>query len=306
MKLRQVLKDYFSFSRGERIGLAVLIILIVLVMLANHFIFYFEKPRAADRETFNRLLAGFDAPEELGEQLSLFEFDPNTVDSVTFFRLDLPYRVKRNWMNYRRRGGVIREKKDFHRIYGVTDSIYDVVEPFLLVTSIKKKAPNAKADKSVSTIKKETQEFEVTTRKTVQPKISRSPELQIELNKASASDFESLPGIGQVLSNRIVKYRDLLGGFVSIEQLKEVYGVKPEIVDSIRSLLSVDNRNVRKIDFNFLTVEELAKHPYINYKEARKIVDFRSKNGYISNKDRLLADSVLEEDRYQKVVPYLK
>lgn len=307
MKLHQVLKDYFSFTRGERIGLTVLLILIVLVMVANQVIFYFERPIAPNREMFERLVAEYEAAQTLEtEQLSLFSFDPNTIDSITFFQFDLPQRVKRNWLNYRRHGGKIRKKEDFARIYGMNDSLYRVVEPYLQLADAqsageRRDYPTQSVLPEESNIKQEESPMDFEERV-----YSKAPLQTVELNSASESELEALPGIGSVLSKRIVKYRDLLGGFSSVGQLVEVYGLKPEIVELNCKNMTVDTAGIRRLDLNFLTVEELAKHPYLNFKEARKIVDFRSKNGYISNKYQLLNDSVIEQNLFRKLVFYLK
>ena len=130
--------------------------------------------------------------------------------------------------------------------------------------------------------------------------------ISINLNSASASELEKLKGIGPVLSERIVKYRELLGGYISVQQLKEVYGIKPEVFDVNRTFVFVDSVALRKLDLNFLSVDELAAHPYINYKEARRIVDFRTKNGYISDKNILLSDSIIGEEQFRKLSYYLK
>lgn len=307
MKFRQLLKEYFSFSRGERIGLTVLLVLIALVMVANQFVFYFERPLAPNREMFERLVAEYEAAQALeAEKLHLFDFDPNTIDSVTFFQLNLPQRVKRNWLNYRRHGGKIRKKEDFARIYGMNDSLYRIVEPYLQLTSVEQAGERTTFSRSSAPGDNVYTAQESNRSKFIEPSYPKATLQPLELNSASESDLERLPGIGSVLSKRIVKYRDLLGGFSSVDQLGEVYGIKPEIVDLNRNNVTVDTIAVRRLNLNFLTVEELAKHPYLNFKQARKIVDFRSKNGYISNKYQLLNDSVIEEDLFRKLVFYLK
>ncbi len=301
MKLRRIIKDYFSFNRGERSGVIVLIILIVIVFVAKQLVFYFEKPTLADRQQFEKALAERSLhgnPEKLVKH-ELFPFDPNEVDSITLSKFDLPQFVKNNLIKYRQHGGRFKRVSDFRKLYGMSDSVYAVIEPYLLIDSsfVMTFYANKVTPKVKSTKAEEVPDREV---------LFSQKSISINLNSASASELEKLKGIGPVLSERIVKYRELLGGYISVQQLKEVYGIKPEVFDVNRTFVFVDSVALRKLDLNFLSVDELAAHPYINYKEARRIVDFRTKNGYISDKNILLSDSIIGEERFRKLSYYLK
>lgn len=189
----------------------------------------------------------------------------------------------------------------------MNDSLYQRIEPYLVLSS--EATPTGKYNKpTIVSPQKRTGSGIEPDEKSVAPATAKTPVAmpRVELNHATVEELEALPGIGPTLSQRIVKYRDLLGGFSSVDQLGEVYGLKPEVIDLNRNRLVVDTIQIRKLDLNFLTVEELAKHPYLNFREARKIVDFRSKNGYISNKYQLLNDSVIAEKLFRKLVVYLK
>jgi len=302
MKLRRIIKEYFSFNRGERLGVIVLIILIVIVFVAKQLIFYFEKPTFADRQQFERALVERrqHSNSDLLVEHELFPFDPNEVDSMTLSRLALPQFVKNNLIKYRQHGGRIKRLSDFRKLYGMNDSVYAVIEPYLLIdSSVVINFPENKVSPKVSEAKAEA-------RSDSEVLFSQKKSISINLNSASASELEKLKGIGPVLSKRIVKYRELLGGYVSVDQLKEVYGIKPEVFEVNRTIVFVDSAVLRKLDLNFLSAEELAAHPYINYKEARRIVDFRTKNGYISDKNILLSDSIIGEEQFRKLSYYLK
>lgn len=308
MKLRRLIQDYFIFSKGERTGLIVLVIIVIGLVLINQFIFSFEKTTPADREAFRKMVAEAKAAEarRIDDQATeMFQFDPNLVDSAQLARLDLPPFVKKNILRYRAHGGKFRKPADFRRIYGMTDSVYALVRPFLLIDyPVEKEVVEiATAKSSASLVPAKTEAVETRAKPA---NAEAEAHVLIELNQATPEDLEKLSGIGPVLSTRIVKYRNLLGGFVSLDQLREVYGLKGEVVEMNRSKLRVDSLAVRRLDINFLSIEELAAHPYISYKDARRIVDFRSKNGYISSNNMLVADSVLSAEQFGILKYYLK
>jgi competence ComEA-like helix-hairpin-helix protein len=208
--------------------------------------------------------------------------------------------VKKNLLRYREHGGRFKKTSDFRKLYGMNDSIFALVEAYLLISP--PSALISQTDLKAAAINPRTT---IRSGMRVETPSAGRP-VSINLNKSTAEELEKLKGIGPVLSKRIVKYRDLLGGYVSAMQLTEVYGLKPEVVEMNRSFVFADTLDIRKMDLNFLSVDELAAHPYINYKEARRIVDFRSKNGYISDKNILLSDSVIGEEHFRKLSSYLK
>jgi competence protein ComEA len=133
---------------------------------------------------------------------------------------------------------------------------------------------------------------------TEKKKIKKEQILRININTADAGELKKLKGIGEKLSARIVRYREKLGGFYSIEQIKEVYGIKPETYKSIKSHIYCKGR-IKKINVNKATFKELVRHPYLSYKEVKEIFKFRDKNiplsqekiiGIVGNKkaDKLL------------------
>lgn len=305
MKLRKIIREYFTFTKGERTGLVVLVIIVCFLLIANRIFFYFEEPTIADVQAFEEMLAKVKAAEKAqgAGALKLFAFDPNTIDSVSLSDLNLPTYVKRNILSYRTHGGKFRKAADLRKIYGMNDSIFTAVESFVEIETVDQPVPR-KSYPAVTKAQSQVEEASLAPLQDFNAKEKVS--LQIEINTADASEFERLQGIGPVLSKRIVSYRNLLGGFVSPDQLYEVYGLKPEVVQQNLNNFRVDGVEVRKLDLNFASIDELSRHPYINYKEARRIIDLRSKNGYISDKNILLTDSIIGIEKFRKLVFYLK
>ncbi|MGV8138371.1 MAG: helix-hairpin-helix domain-containing protein [Mangrovibacterium sp.] len=296
MKLRQIIREYFSFSKGERIGIMILIVLMTAILIADRLIFYFERPAAADRKRFEELVAELERQQTSNQEASAyFFFDPNTIDSATLENLSLPFGVKQNMLKYRRHGGSFRNREDVRKIYGMNDSVYALIEPFITIKS----NPAVSTDVA-SKSRMGYRDSAVAMSKTVTP----APGL--EINRATAADLKKLYGIGPVLSERIIKYRDLLGGFYEPGQLKEVYGLTPETFSGIADQLIIDSTALRLININFADARELAKHPYLEWKDANRMIDYRDKTGFIEDKFLLLTDSVLSSEVFKKVNPYFQ
>lgn len=358
MKFKQLIQDYFTFSRNERKGITILLVFIFLLAVTNRVIFYFETPARIDTILFDS------ARNELGllndsvnhqSSRKLFPFNPNTIDSIVLGSLDLPESVKRNLLKFRSKGGKFYSNTDFRKIYGVTDSIYLQVAPYILLKSESKPLvasslktelfmfdPNKTTDeefrqlglslKQVTTIrnyqnkggsfKDKKDFFKIWGLSEDQKKIladfikidslvtthlskkTTKQNLQFDLNSSDSVQLKLLPGIGDKLSKRIVKYRDLLGGFYSVIQLKEVYGLSEQTILQIQDKVTVDITKIRKLDINFSDVNELSKHPYLQKNLARQIIKFRNKNGSIRDLDVLRDSMVLNIDDYNRLKPY--
>ncbi len=359
MNFRQIIQDYFTFSRNERKGIIVLLVLIFLLAVANKVIFYFEKPAKIDAVLLDsarhKLGAVNDSLNQKDALNTLFFFNPNTIDSVALDSLNIPESIKLNLLKFRSKGGKLYTKTDFRKIYGVTDQLFIQVSPFLLfenesptqkISSSGSELflfdPNKTTDseflrlgfsgKQIATIRKYLDKGGVFRNKTDFLKIRVISENQkriladwivienvskastkenfaiktgtIEINISDSIQLKQLPGIGSVLSKRIVKYRDLLGGFYSVSQLKEVYGLSEQAISLIDGKVTVDISKIKKLDLNFADMNELSRHPYLKKNLASRIVKFRTKNGSIHNFAILLDSMILNIDEYNRIKPY--
>lgn len=302
MKLRQIIRDYFTFTRNERIGLIILLVLILIAFAANQLVFYFVKPGKADQEKFQQLLAMLEQHQENETarfQLrgALFHFNPNTIDSLGLDSLRLPFYVKKNLLAYRSKGGRFYSDRDVRKIYGMNDSIFEAVRPFLQFEEQKQRAHTPEVKRKVPEESRQQPKTEIAVKAPIQT---------IEINTATADELKALHGIGDVFSSRIVKYRQLLGGFSRLEQLYEVYGLKPETIENILPYLKLDTAQVEQINVNFAQPEELARHPYVSWDVANAIIDFRSANGFMNDLEAIRLNRLVSEEEFQKISPYLK
>ncbi len=304
MKWKEVIRDYFTFTKNERVGLMVLIALIVLLIIANQIIFYFEKPSEVDIEQFQQFLMKQDevvAPKSNPQKL--FVFNPNEIDSLALDSLAVPLRVKMNLLKYRQSGGVLNSKEDFQKIYGMNDSIYNKIETYIFIEEIENTFEETLPNEIIY---KEIEQGTFVPKKVEENNKQLFKKAIIEINSADSTAFKLLYGIGDVLSERIVKYRDLLGGFYSIDQLGEVYGLSQEVIDGIVDQLTVDETRIEKININFAGKDDLAAHPYVSWSDAQKIHDYKDENGFIENLEILQEKSVVDSLVFLKISHYLK
>ena len=134
--------------------------------------------------------------------------------------------------------------------------------------------------------------------------VRRQP-LMVELNSADTTTLQLLRGIGPTYASRIVRYRERLGGFTSKEQLLEVYGFTPELLNRIEPYITVDTHVVSKISINSVPLKQLIKHPYIEYYQARDIVNLRNQGARFNTADDLRAVPSMADSTLERMLPYL-
>lgn len=209
-----------------------------------------------------------------------FPFDPNTVSKEELLSMNIRENLVKAIVNYRNKGGKFYRKEDLQKIYTISEEEFAVLEPFILIdTNSNQIAIN---------------EFKTT------------DSLIIELNTADSLDLQQLKGIGPSYAKRIIKYRDLLGGYNNVNQLMEVYGMDKSRFDGIKNHILINKDIVLKINVNQTTIKELIKHPYIEFYVAKSIITHRNKIGSYNNLEEIKDAALVYEELYQKIIPYLK
>jgi hypothetical protein len=127
----------------------------------------------------------------------------------------------------------------------------------------------------------------------------------LNLNICDSASLEALPGIGPVLSSRIIKYRNLIGGYVSVDQLKEVYGLPEETFDMISARVVADSLTIRKIMINEWDFRQLIRHPYFLRSEVSAILKYRELNGRISGIGEMIDNNLISAETARKIRPYM-
>jgi competence ComEA-like helix-hairpin-helix protein len=140
-------------------------------------------------------------------------------------------------------------------------------------------------------------------------KNSRSPGREsfvIELNAADTFELQRLRGIGSSFANRIVKYRERLGGYIDKSQLLEVFGMDAERYKSIKDQVTVNPDSIRKIDLNGITFKELLRHPYFPFEVTKNVMIYRKEHKKFNDKEELLKIKIIDDSVFKKIEPYIK
>ncbi len=220
----------------------------------------------------------------------LFDFDPNTADSSQLLALGLrPWQV-RNIYKYRAKGGVYRQPNDFARLYGLTRKDFLRLLPHIKISSDYLPA---------STLAESPPAF---TQDTLKYPRKIQPLERVDLNKADTAQLRHVPGIGSYFARQIVNYRRHLGGFHSIQQLREI----EDFPEKSLSYFILPDDDVARLDINTATLSQLSRHPYITYTQARDIVDYRRLRGPIHTLDDLRLLKSFTPQALRRVEPYLK
>lgn len=228
--------------------------------------------------------------ETVSRELSAF--DPNTADSTLLLSLGLqPWQV-RSIYRYRAKGGIYRQPSDFARLYGLTVKQYKELLPYIHISDEYK--PAAEVYGRTDAVR--------SGRDTLRYPVKLQPGQYVTLDDADTASLRKVPGIGRYYASRIVRYRNDLGGYVSVAQLSEIEGI-PE---AALSYFRVTGGAVRKLNLNRLTLNELKHHPYINFYQARRIIDYRRLKGPLHGIDdlRLLKD--FSQRDIERLRPYVE
>jgi competence ComEA-like helix-hairpin-helix protein len=245
---------------------------------------------SAETATLRRIPARAQNPARL------FPFNPNTATKAHFTQLGLPDKTAATILKFREKGGAFRTKEDLQKIYGLKTKDYERLAPYIVleptIQTVKQKPIAATAAKSP--------DFNSTT---TTPHIVRNT--PIDINQADAAAWQTLRGIGPAYAKRIVRFRDKLGGFSSVEQVRETFGLPDSTFQAIKPHLKA-SPILQTILINTATVEELNAHPYIDGRKAAAIVSYRSQHGRFESINDLRQMKALPADWLEKISPYLK
>jgi competence ComEA-like helix-hairpin-helix protein len=218
-------------------------------------------------------------------------FDPNTVDSITLLHLGFkPWQAK-NMLKYRAKGGRYRQKEDMKKLYGMTDSMYIALEPYICIQQDSIAVDSAQVD---------------TIRLDSLPKWrSIKKDTILNLRTADTTELKLIRGIGSYRAKMIVRYREQLGGYARVEQILEAKGMDKVVADSILPHFYIDSVVLNKMPVNKIRPEVLHRHPYLSFEQAKAIYEYRRRHIRIKSAEELKKIKGLSPSDIEKISIYL-
>ena len=319
MKWKEMVVDYLTFTRRDRIGIIVILAIILGVFFLPKFIARGNsKPTVSDtawiaslkkleqKETQNNQQYSQNANDNGNnyqyDQSSnnyygkskgeLFYFDPNSLSTESWQKLGLREKTIHTIQNYLSKGGHFKKPEDLQKIYGLFPDEFERIAPYIKIES-----------------GNETNNYKnITENPPTENQLAKSYASRyavIDINSADTTAFIALPGIGSKLAARIINFRDKLGGFYSVAQVGETFGLPDSTFQKIKQYLKLENTSIKKININTATVDELKAHPYIKWSLANPIVAYRNEHGLFSKMEDIKKVMAVTDEIYNKIAPYL-
>ncbi len=223
-------------------------------------------------------------------RIHLREFDPNTADSVTLRELGLPHWMARSVLRYRAKGGKFRTPEAFRKVYGMNDTLFASLRPYIQIDTTRFARRDTIRWASDTTFAKKTYKEK---RDTI-----------LELNSADTTSLQLIRGIGRYTAIQIVRYRKELGGYASVEQLREIPNL-PTVADSIMPYFTACSDSIKPIRVNRASVEYLNRHPYLSFTQAKAIYELRRNELRLTSMEQIKETGLFREEDLSRLMPYL-
>lgn len=283
-------RSHFVFSKSQQNGIFLLVGIIVLLQLL-YFFFPFsseESSNPGEDKLVRELQQEVDSLKAIAasekDSISMAPFNPNFISDYKGYVLGMSveeidrlhaYREKERWVN---------SSEEFQQVTGVSDSLLQEIAPLFKFPDWRQTSPA----------------------KQTGPKRAFSEAVvKQDVNTASAGELQQVNGIGEKLSARIINYRQSIGGFRSGEQLQDVYGLSPEVVERLLQRFEVRSAVREKQNLNTIQVIPLSELPYFNYELARKVVSYRQSNGEFTSFEELRNIPGFPVEKIERIKLYL-
>lgn len=298
------IKNYFAITKKEWNGMLVLAALILIVLFAPDIYLLFKKPGQLDfarikeaQRILNEAKEGqlYDYPKKYPDERQAnasfsrikskpeyFSFNPNNLADELWKKLGLRERQIKVIKNYEAKGGKFYKKEDLQKIYSVTAEDYTRLAPFINI-------PERNFSKNnfvpASTFKSK-------------------PLVVVDINHADSAQLTTIRGIGPAFANRILKYRNRLGGFYRKTQLMEVFGLDTAKYEEIEKQVAIDAAAISKININTCDFDGLKRNPYLTFKQINAIIQYRKQHGNYKSSSDLKNIVILNDEVIRKTEPY--
>ena len=285
--------EYFIFSREQRKGIFVLFGIIIALQL----LYFFGNFNALvkefpEKQKWLALQSQIDSMkmEEKKELPKIYLFNPNFITDYKGYKLGMSVPEIDRLLAFRKENKYVNSSKEFQNVTQVSDSLLDAIAPFF-------KFPDWVNNKK---------QFKVYGKYSNKAFAKKEKIVFIDINQATQKDLISIYGVGEAISLRILKLKESLGGFVSMEQMNDIWGLSPEVIKNLNTHFKVTAMpNLKKIDINNASLKELSQFSYFRYPLAKEIVTYRSMNGDIKNIEDLTKIRGFPVDKAKIIALYL-
>ncbi|WP_448530015.1 helix-hairpin-helix domain-containing protein [Raineya sp.] len=313
--LQKVIRNAFGFSQKETNGTILLFAIVGLLLFLPFMQTLLIRQRfenSANKFFQDSIVAYLENLQPNNEpifpEIELSPFDPNKISKEEWLKLGLSEKVAQRIENYRKKGGKFRKKEDLLRVYDFPEDLYQTLEPFITIENVSWQKKNEKKsfrqytreNKQEYSERKFIYKDSLQNRKDFQQKISK-----FDLNQADTARLKKLRGIGEKRAMNIIKYREKLGGFASMEQIGEVWGLDSISISSLKKYAYISPNSWKKIAINTASTEDLKNHPYIGFRLANTIVNYRLQHGKFKDETDFAKIKAIDETTLQKLKPYL-
>jgi DNA uptake protein ComE-like DNA-binding protein len=286
-------KSFFQFSREQRTGIFLLFAIIIALQVLYFFVDFSSFSKAStEKEKWLSLQSQIDAlkQDKLDYVPKSYPFNPNFITDYKGYKLGMSVAEIDRLLAFRKQNKYVNSAQEFQTVTKVSDSLLAAISPYFKFpdwVNNKKEFVGYKKYDNAAFAKKE-------------------KAVIIDINQATQEDLIKIYGIGEAISLRILKFKESLGGFVSMEQMNDVWGLSPEVIENLNTHFKVSAApTVKKIDINNASIKELSLFPYFKYPISKNIVTFRSMNGDIKNIEDLTKINGLSIEKAKIIALYL-
>ena len=304
-RLIRAFRRFLTLSKSEQRGIIALVILILMVTAGYFVLPFFFKTDRQDFEAFAQEIDNFrreqqktqdslriihlqntgEMDREMARQkIKPFPFDPNKLPVEAWQALGLSERQIKSIKNYEAKGGHFRRKEVLKKMHAISEIEYELLEPYIRI-----KSRFVAGEENLPGEKNSGSSFSV-----------------IEINRADSAQLVKRLKLAPWLAARVIKYRNLLGGFYQKNQLREVYGFDSVAVAKRSRFIRVDASLIKQLDLNHSTFKQLLRHPYISYQLTQYIVNTRKAKGKFTSIEALRESPLVSESLFLKLKPYLR
>lgn len=268
------IKSFFNFSKDQRKGILLLFFMIIGLQVGYYFIdFNKNEKQSLEGQKWLSLQSNIDSLKSLKHEATykMYSFNPNFITDFKGYKLGMKVDEIDRLLEFRKQGKFANSPEEFQKVTGISDSLLKTMVPYF-------KFPNWVNHSNKDKFPKNNPNWK---------EYPKKEALKIlDINQATKEDLMKVYGIGDAISDRILKQKEVLGEFVSMEQMNDIWGLSPEVIEKLNQSFKISNKPiVNKININTASIKELSLFPYFKYPISKNIVTYRSMNGDLKIED---------------------